>query len=153
MIDFSVKYASLHKRLKAMHRRGENLQPVFDEIGKLIRESVDENFQEGGRHNGNPESIFGGSERWEEVSEKWARRKLQLGGDPDNILLLDGNLVGSLDHEASKDEVVISAGMEYAERQHHGGGGIPARPFLVIQEEDLDEILEDLSKFIVSGKS
>lgn len=151
MIEIDANFKKLEKRLRSMKKRGEDLEPVFKEIGDLIVDSIDENFSEEGRHSGDPDSIFGGSEKWEDWSQKWADRREAMG-KTGKILTLDGGLVSSVDYDTSKDEIVVSSGKKYASRQHHGGGGIPARPFLVIQEEDLDEMLEDLSKFIVRGK-
>ena len=151
MITVGTKFGQLKHRLRRMDARGENIKPVLEHIGDEILKSIDLNFSEGGRHSGDPDSIFGGSQSWESWSPKYQKKR-----GSGQILLDTGNLVGGLDKEVSKDELLITSGgggsSVYAARQHYGGGGIPARPFMVIQEEDLDDALQDLSRFLINGK-
>lgn len=151
MIDFTLKSKKIKELLQDIEKRSIDLTPAFEEIGNIIVESVEDNFQDEGRHNGDPTSIMGGSQKWEKWSDEWQKRRNKLGKGDGKILQLDGGLASSIDYDANKDSVIITAGKEYAYRQHFGGNGIPARPFLVIQEEDLDDIIEELNNFIISG--
>lgn len=127
------------------------MKPVLEDIGDLFVYSVQENFQVGGRHSGDPDSIFGGSQSWEDWSPKYQQKRNEERGGG-QILILDGHLSGSIGSTATNDDLEISASMPYAYRQHHGGGGIPARPFLVLQEEDVEDALEEISSFLINGK-
>lgn len=151
MIDFSMDMRSLLDRLHEMKKRGENLEPAFDIMGEIMVSSIDLSFSEEGRHSGDPDSIFGGDQRWAPWSESWRKQRIEMGKGDGKIGTLDGGLVSSLDYRTTNDSLIISSSKEYAEQFHHGKGKQPARPFMVIQKEDLEESMEEISKFLVNG--
>lgn len=153
MITISLKKANLQRALNKLGRSGSDLREPLSIIGEIVVSSIDKNFQVEGRHNGDPDSIFGGSEKWAEWSDKWAKRREDMG-KLGKILTLNGGLASSVAYEVAGDAVTISSAKLYASSLHHGdrSRGLPARPFMVIQDEDLDEMNEVLASFLTSKK-
>lgn len=74
----------------------------------------------------------------------WRRRKKDKEpGRP--VLFKDGYLLGAIRRDSGGDFAAvgvekIAAAARYAARHQFGGGGIPARPFLGIEERDLSAV-------------
>lgn len=153
MITIQLKKEGLEKALAKLGKKGSDLREPLSIIGEIVVSSVDKNFQVEGRHSGDPDSIFGGSKKWAEWSERWAKRREDMG-KLGKILTLNGGLASSVAYEVAGDAVTISSAKIYASSLHHGdkNRGLPARPFLVIQDEDLDEMNEVLASFLTSKK-
>lgn len=153
MISISLKKANLQRRLNALAKKGSDLREPLSLIGEIVAASVDKNFQVEGRHNGDPDSIFGGPKKWEEWSDSWRKTREKMGKNG-KILTLNGGLASSIAYEVSGNVVTISSGKIYAARLHYGDRtkNLPPRPFLVIQDEDLDEMNEALASFLISKK-
>ena len=120
------------RRLKKAARNAERMQAAFRDVGEIALRSIRKNFDDGGR----PKS--------------WPKRKTRYSGRRRrNKLLIDtGQLVNSLTYQATNQHVDIGTNVEYAATHHFGRGGIPARPFLMLQDEDdrpiRDAILDHL---------
>lgn len=153
MITISLKKANLQRALNQLARKGSDLREPLSIIGEIVVSSIDKNFQVEGRHNGDPDSIFGGSKKWAEWSPNWEKRRRDMG-KLGKILTLNGGLAASVSYEVAGDAVTISSAKIYASSLHHGdkNRGLPARPFMVIQDEDLDEINEVLASFLLTSK-
>lgn len=144
--------------------------PVFDEIGEIMIESIQTNFEQGGR-----------PQKW-----KKSKRAIAQGGRT----LIDkggsGGLLGSFHRIPDPKKAIVSAGKEYAAMMHFGAskgqfgtimanipehtrmqngksrtvsaharrmlvprGNISARPFMMFQEdEDIPEILSAMTRYL-----
>lgn len=152
MIELQLKKEELEKALGQMAKSGSDLREPLSLIGEIVASSVDKNFQVEGRHSGDPDSIFGGRESWAPWSKSWEKKRIEMGKNG-KILTLNGGLASSIAYEVAGDSVSISTAKDYASRLHFGDvkDRLPARPFLVIQEEDLEEINEVLASFLTGG--
>ena len=135
------------KLLGGVLKRIGNPGPVMKILGAIVRTSVVRNFEKGGRPT-----------KWQALSPETLKTKkgtaiLREQG-------MAGGLMGSVNYKPFSDKVVISANKVYAAIHHFGGKAgrgrkvtIPARPYMMVQDEDWREIEAALGDFIVRGKA
>ena len=131
--------------LQVIARRCGNLLPAMQIIGETAKTSVVKNFEAGGRPAG-----------WQALSPVTLARK--KGG---SILIakgFGGGLMGSIHAEPENNAVMIGTNKIYAAIHQFGGQAgrghkvtIPARPFLLIQDEDWPEMKDQLADYILIG--
>ncbi len=166
------------KKLLEIGRRTGKLLPAFKKMGETVRTSVIKNFEVGGRYS-EPGSAKGGNEKWKELSvaslyagkNKYGQGGVlkksggyQKGMSPEEIrkrrkiLIKSGQLSDDIVVRASDGGIVVGSDKKYAAIQNFGGKAgrgkkvtIPARPFLVVQDEDWREIGEELEDFLLKG--
>lgn len=150
--------------LEAMIHRAQHMGPVMAGIAEgVMRSSVVRNFEVGGRFD-RAGSIRGGTNKWDPVA------------DNPTPLIRSGTLRDSLHATSTEDTATLSASMEYAAAHNFGlpvgersnlaqkknlkrkdapatrkAGGIPARPFMVMQDADIDEA-SDLIRDHIMGR-
>ncbi len=139
--------------LKKLDTRTRNLKPAFEEIGELGVSSVTRNFEVGGRYRA-AGSWRGGSNKWQPLSPVTLKKKRGRG-----ILLESTNLLNSINWSADRESVEIGSNRVYAAIHQFGGEAgpgkkvtIPARPYLVLQSGDLEEIADILGDYLL-GKN
>jgi phage gpG-like protein len=123
MIQFDVNDTALQEWF---HDYGErDIGPALEEIGAMLVDSVKETIDSEGHGD------------WEPAAYDY--------GHP---LLKDTNsLYNSIRYQISGDEITVSHGVDYGDYQNEGTSRIPARPFLVMQQQDLamaEEIIANL---------
>ncbi|RJX20299.1 MAG: virion morphogenesis protein [Desulfobulbus sp.] len=145
--------------LRGAARRCEDIGPLLWNIGETIKLSTKINFETGGR-----------PERW-----KQSKRAAAQGG----ITLSDtGRLRNSITSLVSGRVVTIGTNVDYAAAHQFGTKGhiirpkakkalnipgiglrmwarhpgLPARPFLMVQEQDKVVILRQIESYILEGK-
>lgn len=64
------------------------------------------------------------------------------------MLERDGNLLDSLAFEVDDDAVTVGSNMVYAATHQYGRSGIPARPYLGVSVENVDDLNELVINFI-----
>lgn len=131
--------------INTIAKRCGNALPAMQIIGETVHASVVENFQSGGRPSG-----------WQVLSPVTLAQK--KGG---SILIgkgFGGGLMGSIHYEAENNAVMIGTDKVYGAIQNFGGQAgrghkvtIPAREFMLVQDEDWIEIKEQLADFIMIG--
>lgn len=120
---------------------------LLDTIGQHLVNTTEERFDRREAPDGTP---------WEPVSDEYAKRKLanratkRSGAvtDPAQILELTRDLRRGIRHQVAGTEVNVGSDREYAASHQFGRGGIPARPFLGISEEDEREIAIIFRKYL-----
>lgn len=123
------------------------MKPLYEEIGEILDSSIQKNFREGGRYASDGEGGWtGGTNKWIES----IRAEAQNG----QTLQDTGGLAASITYHASEDGVVIGTNKAYGAIQQFGGEAgkgnsviLPPRPYIVIQEEDYEDIEDAISKF------
>lgn len=168
-IQIKVDDSELRALLKALQAKLGNLTPVMREIGSIVRTSVVKNFEVGGRYS-EVGSVKGGSKKWQplSVSTLFARPARQIVGKRGRflasferklmnrkILFKQGLLLGSINYQAAADSVRIGPHRVYAAIHQFGGRAgrgkkvkIPARPYLVVQDEDLAEMKAAITRHL-----
>lgn len=120
------------RKLKKAARNAERMEAAFREVGEIVLRSIRKNFDDGGRPT-----------RWPQRTTRYRGRR------SNNKLLIDtGRLLDSITYRAFPSHVDIGTNVVYAPTHQFGRGGIPARPFIMLQDEDSapirDAILDHL---------
>jgi phage virion morphogenesis protein len=141
-------------RLKKIRAAGQRLPGVLSTIGEILISSAEENFLRGGRYE-SAGSFRGGNTRWDDLAESTKAARAKKGKWPGQKLQVSGILAASINKTVTKNDVTVGTNMAYARIQQHGGMAgpghkvkIPARPFLVIQDEDVEEIMAIVARHI-----
>lgn len=131
-------FAEFARKLQQQLTSPERYAPAFPDIEQVIRSSIEENFRVGGR--------FGNANPWGGGTERWAPVK---SDDPGKRILVDeADMLNSIDVrvEILGGEIVISLiSRPFYSRFHmEGTSRMPARPFLVLQDKDVQQIVRIL---------
>jgi len=162
MITITVNDRELTSLIERLQRKLGDMTPAMDEIGAAIKLSVKRNFEEQGRPS-----------RWQP-----SRRAQREGGQ---TLSDTGRLRNSFTHRAEPHQVTVGTNVIYAAILHfggktgprkitaqkgkalnipgigfrrsvnHPGSTIPARPFLMIQEQDKIAIGKIVDRYLTKG--
>ncbi len=116
--------------------------PAMAIIGETVRASVLKNFMAGGRPSG-----------WAPLAPATLKKK--RGG---SILREKNHLMNSINATPVGNAVLVGTNRIYGAIHQFGGragrGGsakIPARPYLLVQDEDWPEMVEQLGDYIMQG--
>lgn len=151
-IDFNIDDDELQKTLKGILNRLGHIKPAAERMGEIALESITTNFEEGGR-----------PKKWKPLAKKTIQDRQRRGKWPGRILVRQGHaggLLGSVAYTALNDRVVVHANKVYARIHHFGGKAgrghkvdIPARPYMMIQDEDWAEMKAALDEYVIRGRS
>ena len=145
-VSIKIDDREVRKLLGGVLKRMGNPAPAMKILGAIVRTSIVRNFEKGGRLT-----------KWTALSPETLKTKkgtaiLREQG-------MAGGLMGSVNYKPFNDKVVISANKIYAAIHHFGGKAgrgrkvtIPARPYMMVQDEDWREMKAALGDFIVRGK-
>lgn len=158
-ITVEIKDQDVKRLFNRLSSAVRDLTPAMREIGEIVRASVVRNFEEGGR----PEkwkphaaaTILKGISRKQFTRrgrlKAAASRKLSKG----KVLIASARLQNSIHPAPYRNGVVVGTNVKYA-RIHQLGGlagrgrkvEIPARPYLMVQDEDWGPIKEAILRRI-----
>ena len=145
-VSIKIDDKGVRKKLGNVLKRLGNPGPAMKILGAIARTSIVRNFEKGGRPT-----------KWQALSPETLKTKkgtaiLREQG-------MAGGLMGSVNYKAFGKKAVISADKIYAAIHHFGGQAgrgrkvtIPARPYMMVQDEDWVEMKAALGDFIVRGK-
>lgn len=149
-VELTYDTRELQQVLKGLIKRMGSAEPAMEVIGETVLASIQRNFEEGGR-----------PEKWQDLAGPTKKQREKENKWPGQILVKSGTgggLLGSIHYDTEPDKVIWYAGQIYAAIHHFGGEAgkghkatIPERPYMIIQDEDLSEITEVLSDFIIRG--
>lgn len=172
--QIEVDDSGLRTLLNRLQDQMSDMTPVMQIIGEIAKTSIKKNFEEGGRYS-EAGSWKGGSQRWQplSISTLFAGKKSKyvtksgryrkgveerFRSSNRHILVKEGILMGSINYRASRDEVEAGTNVVYGAIHNFGGPAgrglqvqIPARPYLVLQDEDLEEMGRVILEHIVDG--
>jgi len=170
-VDVEIKDRELKRVFTRLMRNAKNLTPAFREIGEIVRSSVIRNFQKGGR----PEKWIPTKIR--SIYQAYTGQKTRAGArrraytirgrltkgferytSGKKTLIDRARLQNSVTARAETDKVTVGTNLVYA-RIHQLGGmagrnkkvKIPARPYLLVQDEDWAPIGQCLRGFLMKG--
>lgn len=150
-VRYSVRLndSEIQEALNQLIKRGTDLTPAMANIGEELLISHDQRFRDQKSPDGIP---------WAPLSETTKSLKTK---NVDTILVLNGLLSGTLNYQASSDNLLFGSPLEYAATHQFGrvtspnsmipNKAIPARPFLGVDENDRGMILETLSDYLLNG--
>lgn len=150
-VSIHIDTSQVKKKIAGILKRLDNAEPAMKVIGETALESIQRNFEEGGR-----------PRKWKDLAPSTKIARARRGKWPGKILMVSGaggGLFGSISYNAYSDKVVMVANKIYAAIHHFGGMAgrgkkvkIPARPFMMIQDEDWQEMKEELSNYILRAQ-
>ena len=128
----------LLKRIQRLTTDTRQIERPLKASGVLMLGSIERNFREQGR-----------PQKWQGLAATTlARRRRGRGRGGPQILIDTARLKNSMDMRVNKEGVEVGTNVIYARRQHFGYPGgkgrgrsrTPARPFLLLQDEDIKSI-------------
>ena len=139
MIRISIDDSKLKNALGQLKKKVTNLRPFMKEVRDIMQGSVMDNFAAQGRP------------AWRPLSAATIKERTRLGKWPGKILQRESGqagLLGSIHGTYSAKEALVGTNSAYARIHQFGGEAgrknhrvhIPARPFLMLTEEDKQEI-------------
>lgn len=154
-VKTEVKIDPVVSRLQKLKDAGADLSKPLSACGEILLSSIEENFQQEGRFD-SAGSWRGGNNRWADLAERTKAARAKKGKWPGKKLQMSqGGLAASISKSVQGNLVTVGTNKAYAAIHQFGGQAgrgrkvtIPARPFLVVQEEDADNMVEILNKHI-----
>ncbi|MVA23614.1 phage virion morphogenesis protein [Agrobacterium vitis] len=141
-ISYKATIDDQDMRAKLAELIGKMNRPAgfYKNVGEHLLNSVKDNFEAEAAPDGN---------RWQALSQITRDlRSLKYGNAPTTILRASGDLMNSINMQASDTEVRIGSSLIYAAIHQFGGDAgrrkkvtIPARPYLGLSAADEDELL------------
>ncbi|MDN5785738.1 phage virion morphogenesis protein [Pseudorhodobacter sp.] len=111
-IEFELDNADATARLQALLNRMDNRGPLFARIGDRLVKSASDNFRAQSGPDGTP---------WQPLRPATIKVRNARGLTPIHILRARGNLAGSINRQATDDEVRVGTPVEYAAIHQLGG--------------------------------
>ena len=171
MISFKIDDKDVKVTLKGIVDKSNDLSKAMKEISIDLRSSIEYNFEVGGRYS-SPGSLIGGSKKWE-ISKYGGGRLIRdglLSQSFNNSYDKNSATVGTnkvyapilnfggktKPHEIWHRNFKALGFMRNGEKVHYGkvnhpGSNIPARPFMVVQSEDIEGFKETLLEHLTEG--
>ena len=140
-----IRTEELDRLLNQYQKKLGDLTPVMRDSANVMHSSVQRNFEEGGR-----------PDKWPDLAESTKRYKAKHKGTPYPMLVFSVNVPSSrggrgyrtkklrqsIHPQWGRDHAKVATNVDYAV-YHQEGYGVPERPFMVWQAQDIRNI-EDL---------
>lgn len=147
-----VSMARLIEKLRDKEEDIADMRNFWRSVGLyLVKRSVNDSFGKEQAPDGT---------KWAHWSKKYRKRMEKLGKRGRHKILSDiGELRRSVKYVAFKARVIVGSILRYARRHQlgdkswaAGGGGMPARPYLGVTEQDRMEILRMMREYFRRGR-
>lgn len=142
-IEIKIDNKKVEKALLEIAQKTSNLRPLMKNIAGIMADSTEENFK------------VEGQPKWKDLSEKTKTARKKSGHYPGQILQVSGQLALSAATQYDDTSVVIGSNKVYAAIHQLGGQAgknkkttIPARPYLKLTDDDFDEIISIVEKYL-----
>ena len=136
-IEIKIDNQEVERRLQEIAKKSSNLRPLMKNIAGIFASATEDNFAEQGR-----------PDKWIDLSDVTKKQRKKIGKYPGQILQVTGQLASSVNAYYDDDSAVIGSNLAYAAIHQLGGQAgknkkvnIPARPYLKLSDEDLEEVL------------
>lgn len=142
-IEIKIDNKKVEKALLEIAQKTSNLRPLMKNVAGIMADSTEENFKEEGRP------------KWKDLSEKTKTARKKTGHYPGQILQVSGQLALSVTTQYDDTSAIIGSNKVYAAIHQLGGQTgknkkttIPARPYLKLTDDDFDEIISIVEKYL-----
>uniref|UniRef100_A0A6M3KRQ1 Putative tail protein n=1 Tax=viral metagenome TaxID=1070528 RepID=A0A6M3KRQ1_9ZZZZ len=174
-LDVKIDDRDLHNVLQRIRQRFGNLKPALRIIGETVQASIQQNFEAGGR----PEKwvdLAEATKKARAAKRKWPGQILVVTGlmkkityqvEDDRVTLTAGSEYAAAHHfgvdktvqvsahsrrrrsyDVSRDRKKVASGVVFV-KGHSRHMKLPARPFMMLQNEDWPEINESLAEHLL----
>lgn len=160
--DREVK--DLFKRLK---KQGEDMTPVMRVIGEIMRSSAVKNFEEGGRPRWIPsrkskgKTLIKTSRLMSSINSMASKIRSETGTNAvyaaihqfgfDGMVKITAHRRKVKSRDIKEGRKTIARGIGFV-RDHERMMKVPARPFLMVQDEDMTEIRQAIAAHIMAAE-
>ena len=142
-IEIKLDNKAVEEALLEVAQKASDLRPLMKNIAGIMADSTEENFKEEGRP------------KWKDLSEKTKTARRKTGHYPGQILQVSGQLAMSITTQYDNESAIIGSNKVYAAIHQLGGQAgknkkveIPARPYLKLTDDNLEEILEQTKRYL-----
>ena len=143
-IEIKIDNNDVERKLLKLAQKGENLRPLMKNIAGIFASATEKNFKNEGR-----------PDKWTELSEITKKQRTKQKKWPGQILQVSGQLASSISTQYDDESAIIGSNLDYAAIHQLGGQAgknkkveIPARPYLMLTNDDYAEILEEINKHL-----
>lgn len=143
-VEIKIDNKEVNKRLLELVERTENLRPLMKNVAGIFASSTEDNFKEEGR-----------PDKWTDLAEITKKKRTEKHKWPGQILQVEGKLAASVNTQYDDNSAVIGSNLDYAAIHQLGGQAgknkkttIPARPYLKLTDDNFEEILAEVEKFL-----
>ena len=143
MITMKIETQELQRELEKLIEKAIDRRPLMRNIAGIMHAAVEENFAEEGRP------------KWVPLHQKTIKARQKKGYWPGQILQQTGRLAASISTYSDNDKAVVGTNVVYAAIHQFGGkagrgrkANIPARPYLQLTDQDLEEILKAVKEYL-----
>ena len=143
-IEIKIDNNDVERKLLELAQKSENLRPLMKNIAGIFASATEENFKNEGR-----------PDKWTELSEATKKQRTKQKKWPGQILQVSGQLASSISTQYDDESAVIGSNLDYAAIHQLGGQAgknkkvaIPPRPYLMLTNNELNEILEEINKHL-----
>lgn len=162
-INADVKIGKFNEIIDVAKRTASDLKPAMAAIGNLVAKSVKQNFRDGGR-----------PDKWTPSKKSKGKTLIGMGalmksihyeldGDGDAVTVMtgpqkyarimqNGGKSGPHEIRAKNRQALrftVGGKVLYRKSVHHPGSNIPARPYMLLQNEDEAKIKDILCRHII----
>lgn len=142
-IEIKIDNKELNQVLDKLFEKTTDLKPLMKNIAGTMADAVEENFKQEGRT------------EWTKLKDSTIKLRTQKGYWPGKILQMRGELAASITSNYDESSAIVGTNKEYARIHQLGGDAgrnkktkIKARPYLKLDEKDLNKILRSASKYL-----
>lgn len=136
-----------------LEKAGADITPLMTSFAETVYNSIQKNRDSGGRWDGNENEITvfsGGSHKWKDLAESTKKQYRKKGWSLVPTLRREGFLEQSISITPNKTSLSITANADYARIHQLGGDNMPPRPYILLQEEDLQEFYDTIEDYVHS---
>ena len=164
-VAVKISAADVLARLQVMEERGSNLSGVFRNFGEYMKGSIDKNFAQAGRPVKWPALAAATLMGFFYSRKSFRTKKGKISGKGQAALsgrlplTVTARLRRSISYAAGTREISIGTNVIYAAIHHFGGPAgrgkkvnIPARPYLMFQDEDIKYLERTLVEYILTRR-
>ncbi len=146
-LEFEIDTEELLGTTRGFAAKASETATLHERLARRVIEAVDENFVREGR-----------PDKWPPLKPATVRERKRKGFWPGRILERTGALRRSITTATGADGVKVATFLPYARIQHAGGRTgrrhrtvLPARPFMHLTAEDVEEIVELVKRWLEEG--
>lgn len=144
-IQTEVENRKLAEALTRLRRKVGDLHPIMDEIAETMRNSVEENFKQESSRGTLSDGKRGGV--WKDLAASTLKARARKG-KTGKKLQVTGQLIASIQTKTSNVEAMVGTNKKYARFLNDGTNRIPARPFLVLQQADIEAFTRLVEEYL-----
>lgn len=143
-IEIKLENEELQRYLDQLAEKTSDLRPLMKNIAGILEDSVEQNFKEQGRP------------KWPMLAKSTIAHRVRVNKWPGMMLQMSAaGLASSITSNYDENSAVVGTNKIYAAIHQFGGKAgrnkqveIPARPYLMVGDEENAEILKEVKKYL-----